>query len=227
MIEAVKDTCNIYIMKNSGVRTFLIKIIRLNLKTLLINWFTKGNRKNNLIIVKSKFTSFIHHNAEINLNKGNLILNDTMRVSEPFVGMLEMQNNSTINVQGEFIVNSGMHIIVLDNAKLNLGSGYINRNVKIRCSNEITIGKNVAISENVTIWDSDGHAIIGRENDMTKPVFIGNHVWIGNNVTILKGVQIGDNSVIAAGSVVIKDIPANCLAGGTPAKILKQDINWQ
>jgi acetyltransferase-like isoleucine patch superfamily enzyme len=59
-----------------------------------------------------------------------------------------------------------------------------------------------------------------------QPVHIGNKVWIGANVTILKGVSIGDGSVIAAGSVVTRSIPANCLAGGIPAKVIKENVAW-
>lgn len=103
----------------------------------------------------------------------------------------------------------------------------MNRNVKIRCHQEIVIGNNVAISENVTIWDSDAHQIIGKETETTKPIKIGNHVWIGNNVTILKGVTIGDEAVIAAGSVVNKDIPSGCLAGGVPARVIRDKIQWK
>ena len=54
------------------------------------------------------------------------------------------------------------------------------------------------------------------------PVEIGNGVWVGAHATILSGVTIGDNAVIAAGAVVTKDVPANAVAGGVPAKIIKQ-----
>jgi acetyltransferase-like isoleucine patch superfamily enzyme len=62
---------------------------------------------------------------------------------------------------------------------------------------------------------------------MTQPIHIGNHVWIGMNVTILKGVQIGDGAIIAAGAVVTRNIPARCLAGGVPARVLKENITWE
>lgn len=55
-----------------------------------------------------------------------------------------------------------------------------------------------------------------------KPVTIGNDVWIGGDVTILPGVTIGNNVVVAAGAVVTKDVPDNCVVGGVPAKIIKK-----
>lgn len=60
-----------------------------------------------------------------------------------------------------------------------------------------------------------------------QPVEIGNNVWIGVGATILKGVTIGDGAIIAAGSVVTKDIPARCLAAGVPAKVIKTDVEWE
>ena len=58
-----------------------------------------------------------------------------------------------------------------------------------------------------------------------KPVKIGNNVWIGANSTILKGVTIGDNSIVATRSVVTKDIPANCIFGNEPAGLIKKEIH--
>ena len=60
-----------------------------------------------------------------------------------------------------------------------------------------------------------------RRQEWAKPVTIGNDVWIGGNVTILPGVTIGDNCTIGAGSVVTRDIPANSIAAGNPAKIIR------
>jgi acetyltransferase-like isoleucine patch superfamily enzyme len=113
----------------------------------------------------------------------------------------------------------------MENAKLILGGGYINRNARIHCFEKIQIGHGVAISENVTMWDTDAHHISGNTK-MTKPITIGNEVYIGCNVTILKGVTIGDGAIIAACSLVNKDVPAGCMVGGSPAKVIKEGVSW-
>ncbi len=69
--------------------------------------------------------------------------------------------------------------------------------------------------------------VISATKDVSIPIKIGNHVWIGSNVTVLKGVEIGDGSIIAAGSLVNKNIPPGVLAGGVPAKILKEGVTWK
>ena len=110
---------------------------------------------------------------------------------------------------------------------MELGSGYINHNLNLSCFEKITIGNGVVISENVTVRDSDDHEIVGSTKPMTMPIAIGNHVWIGMNVTVLKGVKIGDGSIIAAGAVVTKDVPENCLIAGVPARIVKTGVQWR
>lgn len=164
--------------------------------------------------------------AKIDIVNGRFKFNHSAKYREPFYGMLEMHKNSTIKLHNTFTIKSGAHIIVTENACLELGSGYINRNVKIKCYDRIQIGDNVAISENVTIWDSDVHNIENSNHQKTIPIRIGNNVWIGTNSIILKGVDIGDGCIIAAGSVVNKSIPPNCLAGGVPAKVLKTNVLW-
>jgi len=112
-------------------------------------------------------------------------------------------------------------ILIGDHAGLN-GTSITSR------STEIRIGDHTMIAPNVIITDSDFHIpwppegrrrYPGTERDA--PVTIGRNCWIGINAIILKGVTIGDNSVIAAGSVVVDDIPADCLAGGVPARVIK------
>lgn len=209
-------------------KIYAANIHLLKFKTLWINVNTNGIRSNmSRILLFGKCSFSIHKSAKINLNNGHLALNRYITKKDPFIGNIEIYENAEINVQNTFFFHSGCDIMVFNNAKLNLGSGYINRYAKIRCYSSITIGNGVAISENVTIWDSDAHAIVGKDTTMIQPVTIGNRVWIGANVTILKGVTIGDGAIIAAGSVVTKSVPAHSLAAGVPAKVIKEQVEWK
>lgn len=104
----------------------------------------------------------------------------------------------------------------------------------------IVIGKYTTTAENVHITDNNNHPVnpsyrkymrICRDieprywkHSAHAPVMIGENCWIGRNATIMKGVTIGDNSIIAANSVVTKSVPANCIAAGNPAKVVKTNI---
>ena len=92
----------------------------------------------------------------------------------------------------------------------------------------VTIDNNVMIGLN-TLITTVGHPLspAGRREKLgiAEPITIGNDVWIGGNVTILPGVTIGDNVVVAAGAVVTKDLPSNCVVGGIPAKVIKDIPN--
>ncbi|MFR6471246.1 MAG: acyltransferase [Turicibacter sanguinis] len=138
---------------------------------------------------------------------------------------LYMYAGSELNVN-QFVIGSGSFVFIGSGAKLNLGSGFIDRRATIYCYNSITIGENVMIAEDVMIRDSNNHTIERDGYVKDAPVVIGNHVWIGTRATILSGVTIGDGAVVAAGAVVTKDVPANTLVGGVPAKIIDKNIMW-
>lgn len=112
-------------------------------------------------------------------------------------------------------------------ARVSIGDNVIiNNAASIICDRtEINIGQNVLIGIGVNIIDSDFHEINpdSRQggNHACAPVNIDDNVFIGNNVTILKGVHIGKNSIVASGSVVTKSFPENVIIAGNPAKIIK------
>lgn len=99
---------------------------------------------------------------------------------------------------------------------------FANTNLVILDGAKVTIGDNVFIAPNVGIYTA-GHPLdVQRRNkglEYAYPINIGNNVWIGGNTVILPGVNIGDNAVIAAGSVVTGDIPAGALAMGNPCRV--------
>ncbi len=114
-------------------------------------------------------------------------------------------------------------------AKVTIGCGtWTNNNFTVISEHKsITIGKNVLIGSFVEIYDSNFHGLEPDRRRVSSPeeasdVTIEDNVFIGSNVTILKGVTIGRDSVVANGSVVTKSIPPGVVAGGNPAKVLKQ-----
>ncbi|MEM7511446.1 MAG: acyltransferase [Bacteroidota bacterium] len=96
----------------------------------------------------------------------------------------------------------------------------------IAAAEKIVIGKNVKCGANSTITDFDWHWVDPKRRDengsKSSPVYIGDNVWLGLNAIVLKGVRIGENSIITPNSVVVKDIPANVIAGGNPCKVIKE-----
>ncbi len=97
----------------------------------------------------------------------------------------------------------------------------------IHARNHVLIGKKCLFGPGTIILDNDSHNTsvdpeIRRSGPVNEsPVVIGNNVWVGMRSIIMKGVHIGDNSIIAAGSIVTKDVPSNQLFGGNPAKFIK------
>lgn len=135
---------------------------------------------------------------------------------------------------GRLASQSGGKIILGNYSKIGHGTS-------ICAVESIKIGDYTGIADNVHIMDNNNHPVnpdyrkfmringddesrLWKHSDH-KAIVIGENCWIGRNVSILKGVTIGDNSVIAANSVVTKSIPANCIAAGNPAKVVKTDIN--
>lgn len=199
------------------------------LKTIYYTFLAKKIKKKSL---KSKFICFKKSNLQLASKSsidlaGTILLSDNNIKGSNIQSNLRMDENSKLAVKNHFSIYYGADIILFKNSRLILGSGFFNSNIKIRCHEKIEIGENVVISHDVTIMDSDAHEGLWKGYKKTEPIKIGNHVWVGTRVTILKGVTVGDNAVIAAGSVVTKDVPANTIVAGVPAKVIKRDINWE
>lgn len=123
---------------------------------------------------------------------------------------------------------------VFDSPLLEVGNNTtIGYGTTISVAKQVTIGDSVLIAPCCIIMDNDDHPIdpvrrFKREPvsaEEVKPVKIGNNVWIGAYCTILKGVTIGDNSVISAHSVIVRDVVPNCIYAGNPARPTVRDID--
>lgn len=122
--------------------------------------------------------------------------------------------SNLIGVNHKCIISTHQQI-----AKIKIGNNCGFSGTSIGAAIEITIGNNVFIGANSIITDFDWHS--ERSNTKPQPVRIYDNVWVGVNCTVLKGVTIGENSVIGANSLVVKDIPANVIAGGVPCVPIK------
>lgn len=131
---------------------------------------------------------------------------------------VKMLNLSWMNSVG---LNHRCIITTESNARLTIGDNVGMSGASIWCFKQIDIDNNVRIGANTLITDGDAHLDDPRAGS-PKPVHICENVWLGMNVTVLKGVTIGRNSLIGAGSIVTKDIPENVIAAGNPCIVIKQ-----
>jgi acetyltransferase-like isoleucine patch superfamily enzyme len=109
----------------------------------------------------------------------------------------------------------------LEGAKIRIGEKCGFSGTVIASFKSIEIGNNVRCGANTVITDSDWHLDDPRVGP-PRPVVIKDNVWLGYNAVVLKGVTIGENSIIGAGSIVVSDIPANVIAAGNPCVVIKQ-----
>lgn len=160
--------------------------------------------------VHNKFYLFIGKNAE-------LIIGDNFLFTSG-----ESYNALARNIRGCIMLSNGARLIIGNNVGISSAS--------IRVHKSITIGNNVKIGGDCILLDSDGHSLnyldrrvddIDQANKVDKDIVIEDDVLIGTRCIILKGVHIGARSVIGSGSVVTKDIPADCIAAGNPCKVIK------
>jgi acetyltransferase-like isoleucine patch superfamily enzyme len=135
-------------------------------------------------------------------------------------------NNSFENPAG--IAHRTVLATPVSGARIVVGNNVGMSGVVICASCQITINNNVLIGVGARIYDTDFHPINrlnrlinDQDSIQVSPVLIEDDVWIGANAIILKGVTVGHGAIVAAGSVVVHDVPANTIVGGSPARVLK------
>ncbi|HLH08162.1 MAG TPA: acyltransferase [Terriglobales bacterium] len=195
-------------------------------RTVVCNW--RSNLRPFSIMLYPKTHFHVGPNAKVIHKSGHLRIGRRWSVARFRHSELIIADGGTLEVGGESEIFTGCSIIVDPGATLSLGSGCaINMNARIAVFNRVSIGNRALISENVTIRDSDNHAVTGGSEVVSAPIAIGDDVLIGVNSTILKGVSIGDGCVVAAGSVVTRSFEPRMLIGGVPARIIRANVNWK
>lgn len=209
-----------------------IQPIRFSLSS--IKTFIRINLGSDNVKKNREFLFQNYANSIVQLNKtSQLILHDYLEMGVKQVRKsgketrLLLENNSQMLIDGYFRMYAGSYIRIVENGKLIVHGGFINENVQITCGDTIEIGRDCAIARDVIIRSYDGHRILDGRKKISASIYIGNHVWIGQRAIILKGVKIGDGAIIAAGSIVTKDIPSHALAAGVPAKVIKENVKWE
>ena len=98
----------------------------------------------------------------------------------------------------------------------------------LTCWDHITFGGNGGLSWYCNVMDTPLHVLVvdGEKKPLTAPVVFGSEVMVGSYVTVLAGVTLGDGAVVAAGSIVTKDVPPHSLVAGNPARVLSSDVQW-
>ena len=202
----------------------------MNLTTISIFLF-KATRKL-ILVVKRPFyylyAILIFFLNGINIGKG-IKIRGFIKINVTRKGIVKIGNKFQTNSGNNHnVIGRQQRTTLWVDGNLTIGNNVGMSSTAIICNNSITIGNNVTIGGNTVIYDSDFHSLdpLIRNSEQDRfhakklPVIIGNNVFIGAHSTILKGVTIGDNAIIGACAVVTKDIPANEIWAGNPAKII-------
>ena len=182
----------------------------------------------NFILPTPHCTIEIKKDAKI-IKKGILILGNKKFKKSKIETRLLVDENATLRYDGKTIIGYGSDIEVFPNATLSFGGGgATNIGATIICGERIEIGKNTMLGRHITIRDNNGSHYMNRQGyKNTRPVIIGDKVWLTEQCTVMPGVKIGDGAVIGALSLVIRSVPAYSLASGHPAEVVDEDILWK
>lgn len=197
------------------------------IKVIYYNFLNPKVCKNvGIRLIPLKYSKFqLEKNSKLILNCNFTVGYKQVKLSTKETRLL-VEKNGKMEINGDFTMYAGGYIRVVKNGHLVLNGGFVNEDVEITCASKITIGKECTIARGVVIRDYDAHTIELPNYEIAKPINIGEHVWIGNRAMILKGVTIGNGAIVAAGTVVTKDVPAGSIVVGVPAKIVKENVKW-
>lgn len=185
----------------------------------------------------------IYRNVFIKSLSGRIVFTTAVHPGMAKIGGVRLgtqvaSNNKTVlGIDGSLILNgslnigSGTKIGVGKEGKLVLGNNFnVTGSSEIICEKEIVFGEDCLLSWSILIMDTDFHPIFNQQGVLqnpNKPIIIGNNVWIGCRSTVLKGVSIADNSVIASNSTIRKNCERESCIYGDGSKLIKDSIVWR
>lgn len=187
-----------------------------------------GGNTNNINI--SKFSKLRKNKIKVSGNNNVLYVEEGTLIRN--CNILIKGNNNKLHIGKNCVIENSQIILDNENGEIVIGKGTsVGKLLLVSLEPyKITIGENCMISYDTEIRNTDSHMIYDLETrkriNYGKAVKIGNNVWVGARVIILKGVEVGDNSIIATGSIVNKNIKLNTIAAGIPAKEVKNKIYW-
>ena len=170
--------------------------------------------------------------SKIKISGDNNILyigkNTLLRDSNIFI----KGNNNILYIGDDCVVNKTSIILDNEGAEIRIGNKTSIAKAQIVSLEpyNIEIGEDCMLSYDIEIRNTDSHKIYDKNTNKRinegNGVSIGNHVWLGMRAIILKGVTIEDNSIVAGGSIVTKDVKVNTIVSGNPAKQIKENVYW-
>jgi acetyltransferase-like isoleucine patch superfamily enzyme len=140
------------------------------------------------------------------------------------------QVSGTVSFGGKASIGHGSKLSV--RGHLTLGNGFnMTAESTIVCAKDIRFGDDCLLSWDILVMDTDEHPLYDKEHkriNPDKPIIVGNHVWIGCKCVLLKGAEVPDNTVLAAGTLLKSAFSGeNQVVGGNPPSILKRDVHWE
>lgn len=179
---------------------------------------------NNVVSIKSKRQDFV---IRIEGNNNSIEIGENSRLKNTQITIVGDNNHIVAENGSKF---DGPCMISMEgNSTLRIGCNSGIRGVSFVLKDaDITVGRNCMFSYDVLIRNCDHHKVFenGEVTNLAKGIVIDDHVWLCERCTILKGVNIGKDSIVAFGAVVTKDCPPNSITAGNPARVVKSGINW-
>lgn len=189
-----------------------------------------------------KLPVFVSHRTFLRELNGKIVLPEKVNTAMIKIGFGDVghydrkrsrsiwQVSGTVAFGGKASIGHGSKLSVRGN--LTLGADFnMTAESTIVCAHQISFGNDCLLSWDILIMDTDEHPIINQDGIRTnpdKPIFVGNHVWIGCKCTLLKGTEIPNNTVVAAGTLLTSAFSGkNQIVGGNPPTILKNNVRWE